>query len=236
MTSEQLNFLKTAFHHAEKPALLNYDFVKISEGNTQNKIIATYEMPVSKFNFFTQRVEILRGDIRYYDLCDCGVEVELVTDDFKTMYNIDDLAKLDQYKNDITVVTLTITAKDRYSEILGRISNNPGYSEILGRISDNPAVGYVKTWCNLANEQTAAQTALQILAEAGAERVEVHNYTQELGREYRRYPFAEATCEYRGSTIRAKGHGDTEALLTLLDYILDYKEPANELMKMLFGK
>lgn len=224
MTSEQLNFLKTAFHRAEKMVRLNVDFTKISEGDTQNKIIATYEMPVSKFNDFSQCVHLLQCHIKEYDLCDCGVEVEMVNDDFKTLYNIDDLTLLNQYKHDITLVCITITAKDRYSEI-------------LGHISDNPAVKYdVKAWCSLANEQTAAQTALQILSEAGAQGIEAHNYTKGFGTSYRQFPFIEATCEYRGETIRAKGHGETEALLTLLDYVLNYRESSNELMEMLFGK
>lgn len=224
MTSEQLNFLKTAFHRAEKLVRLNVDFTKISEGDTQNKIIATYEMPVSKFNDFSHCVNLLKHHIEEYDLCHCGIEVEIVNDDFKTLYNIDDFTRLNQYKYDITLVCITITAKDRYSEI-------------LGHISDNPAVKYdVKAWCSLANEQTAAQTALQILSEAGAQGIEVHNYTKGFGTSYRQFPFIEATCEYRGSTIRAKGHGETEALLTLLDYVLNYQEPSNELMEMLFGK
>lgn len=223
MTSEQLNFLKTAFYRAEKLVRLNVDFTKISEGNTQNKIIATYEMPVSKFNDFSQCVNLLKYHIEEYDLCHCGVEVEMVNDDFKTLYNIDDLTLLNQYKYDITLVCITITAKDRYSEI-------------LGHISDNPVVRYVRTWHGLATEQTAAQTALQILSEAGAQNVEAHNYTKGFGTSYRQFPFIEATCEYRGSTIRAKGHGETEALLTLLDYVLNYQEPSNELMEMLFGK
>jgi hypothetical protein len=223
MTSEQLNFLKTAFRYAEKLVRLNVDFTKISEGSTQNKIIATYEMPVSKFNDFAQCVNLLKYHIEEYDLCHCGVDVEMVNDDFKTLYNIEDLTRLNQYKYDITLVCITITAKDRYSEI-------------LGRISDNPAVGYVKTWCNLANEQTAAQTALQILSEAGAQGIEAHNYTKGFGASYRQFPFIEATCEYRGSIMRAKGHGETEALLALLDYVLNYEEPSNELMEMLFGK
>lgn len=220
MTSEQINFLKTAFHHAEAMTHISDGFKKISEGDTINSVVATYKVQIDKFDEFVNRVACVKYHISEYEYNHCEVYTN-ITPDKQQLDIILDNMPISEEVTEYAYITLEITADDRYADILNSISD---------KITD------VKTWCALANEQTAAQTSVQILSEMDAENIKVTHYSPYSIYEKRLFTYREATCIYKGAKIRASGHGKTEAMLALLRNVVNYKEPYNDLYDFLFGK